>query len=122
VNQQGWEEYVILIDGRERGVERTKKEAQRHAAMERQSYPGKGRVRIKKRRVGFRGNSARRETKAERLMRLQRKARKRAAANAAGQFLKKLNPAKAMPGAVRVKRLKGGGVTITPVKIVKGRR
>lgn len=62
--------------------------------------------------------AGKRETKAERLMRLQRSARKRGLASAAGTLLKKLNPASKVH-AVRVKRLKGGGVTITPVKVAK---
>ena len=62
-----------------------------------------------------RRNPGKRETKAERLMRLQRTSRKRAVANAAGNLLKRLNPGTKVH-AVKLKRLKGGGVTLTPVK------
>lgn len=61
---------------------------------------------------------AKRLTKAERLMKSQRAARRRAVAKAAGTLLKKMNPASKV-GAVRVKRLKGGGVSLIPVKVAK---
>jgi hypothetical protein len=121
---QGWTEYVILIDGQESGVERTKKMALARAANERIGHRGAGRVRIKKRRVGFveRGGGKRNPSKAERAVKSQKAASKRRVANALANYLKRLNPGKATPGAVRVKRLKGGGVTITPVKVVRSKR
>ena len=65
-----------------------------------------------------RGNPGKRETKAERLMRQQRATRKRGVAKAAGELLHKLNPGSRVH-AVRVRKLKGGGVSLIPVKVVK---
>ena len=49
-----WTEYVILLDGREESIERTKSRAQWKADQIRAGLPrgGPGRVRIKKRHVG----------------------------------------------------------------------
>ena len=61
-------------------------------------------------------------TKLSRKVKAQRAATKRRVANALSKYLKQLNPARKVPTAVRVKKLKGGGVTITPVKAKKGDR
>ena len=55
-------------------------------------------------------------TKKQRSNRAKRAGSLRRKANAAKKMLKVMNPA-SKPKAVRIKRLKGGGVTITPVKV-----
>lgn len=66
-------------------------------------------------------NSAR-LTKKQRSARAKRAGAIRRKVKAVAQFMKKINPGRKV-NAVRLKRLKGGGVTIIPIKIkVKGRR
>ena len=100
------------------GAYSRKSDAQREAARMREANKQaglKGAVKVVK---GAHNPSrkVKRETKAERLMRLQRASRKRGVASAAGTLLKKLNPSSNVH-AVRVKRLKGGGVSVIPVKV-----
>jgi hypothetical protein len=59
-------------------------------------------------------------TKKERSARAKRSGAKRRKRNAVATAWKKMNPGKKMPQAVRVKRLKGGGFTVTPVTVKKG--
>lgn len=55
--------------------------------------------------------------KAQRSARAKRAGAKRRKAAAITQFMKKMNPSRKVPAAVRVKRLKGGGFSVTPVKL-----
>lgn len=57
-------------------------------------------------------------TKLQKRMKAHHAARKRAKTKAAHALLKQMNPAGTMKriSGVRVKRLKGGGVSVTPVK------
>lgn len=55
-------------------------------------------------------------TKAERAVRSQKASAKRRVALALAKFLKQANPGRKVPANVRVKRLKGGGFSITPIK------
>lgn len=59
-------------------------------------------------------------TKAQRAAKAKRAGAKRRKANAAAAFLRKMNPGKKLPAAVRVKRLKGGGISVTPIKVNPG--
>ena len=60
-------------------------------------------------------------TKAQRRAKAKRAGAERRKMNACKVFLKKMNPSRKLPGAVRVKRLKGGGISITPVKVKKAK-
>lgn len=55
-------------------------------------------------------------TKAQRKARAKRAGAVRRKANAVKAFMRKMNPGKKAPVAVRVKRLKGGGISVTPLK------
>lgn len=59
-------------------------------------------------------------TKAQRAAKAKRAGAKRRKANAAAMFLKKMNPGRKLPAAVRVKRLAGGGISVTPIKMNAG--
>lgn len=59
-------------------------------------------------------------TKAQRKTRAKRAGAKRRKANAVKAFMRKMNPGKKAPVAVRVKRLKGGGISVTPLKMNRG--
>ena len=62
-------------------------------------------------------------TKHQKRIKAHNAAKKRAKGRAAMQMLRVMNPASAKKvGAVRVKRLKGGGVSIIPIKKVAVRR
>lgn len=66
--------------------------------------------------------ATRKGTKAERTVRAQKSAAKRRVAVALAKFLKQANPGRKVPVNVRVKRLKGGGFSITPVKANPSRK
>lgn len=55
-------------------------------------------------------------TKAQRMAKAKRAGSARRKANAVKAFLKKMNPARKVPEAVKVTRLKGGGFTVKPVR------
>jgi hypothetical protein len=55
-------------------------------------------------------------TKHQKRVKAHSAARKRAKGRAAMHMLRVMNPGKKKVGAVRVKRLKGGGVSIIPIK------
>lgn len=57
-------------------------------------------------------------TKAQRKARAKRAGAVRRKANAVKAFMKKMNPGKPAPAAVRVKRLKGGGISVMPLKMM----
>lgn len=59
-------------------------------------------------------------TKAQRKSRAKRAGAVRRKANAVKAFMRKMNPGKKAPVAVRVKRLKGGGISVTPLKMNRG--
>lgn len=59
-------------------------------------------------------------TKAQRSAKAKRAGAKRRKANAAAAFLRRMNPGKKLPAAVRVKRLKDGGISVTPIKLNRG--
>jgi hypothetical protein len=59
-------------------------------------------------------------TQRQRKARAQRAGARRRKVNAAVIAWKKINPGKKLPDAVRVKRLTGGGFSITPVKVNAG--
>lgn len=59
-------------------------------------------------------------TKKQRSARAKRAGSVRRKATAAAKMLKVMNPA-SKPKAVRIKRLKGGGVSIVPIKVKVGR-
>lgn len=59
-------------------------------------------------------------TKAQRKTKAKRAGAVRRKANAVKAFMRKMNPGKKAPVAVRVKRLKGGGISVTPLKMNRG--
>lgn len=59
-------------------------------------------------------------TKAQLSARAKRAGARRRKVNAAVVAWKKLNPGKKLPAAVRLKRLAGGGFSVTPVKVNAG--
>jgi hypothetical protein len=61
-------------------------------------------------------NERRRRKKRERLARQKARANPKRLSSSFGAGLKRLNPAFKGATSVRVKKLKGGGVTITPVR------
>lgn len=56
-------------------------------------------------------------TQRQRRARAQRAGARRRKVNAAVVAWKKMNPGKKLPAAVRVKRLTGGGFSVTPVRL-----
>jgi hypothetical protein len=61
-------------------------------------------------------------TKRERRNKARTSAKKRAKGRAALHLLRVMNPGRKKPGAVRVRRLRGGGVSIIPIKVKKVKR
>jgi hypothetical protein len=59
-------------------------------------------------------------TQRQRRARAQRAGARRRKVNAAVVAWRKMNPGKKLPAAVRVKRLTGGGFSVTPVKMNAG--
>lgn len=59
-------------------------------------------------------------TQRQRRNRAQRAGARRRKVNAAVTAWRKMNPGKKLPAAVRVKRLAGGGFSVTPVKMNAG--
>jgi hypothetical protein len=71
---------------------------------------------------GERGNPSRRNpSKAQRAVAAQKRAVERRVAVALAKFLKQANPAMKTSGAT-IQRLKGGAMTIRPIKATRGRR
>jgi acyl-CoA hydrolase len=95
----------------------TKSAAQQYAQQMRESNRqagNRGAVKV----VKLRDNPRKKMTKLQRRLKAHHAARKRAKARAAHALLKQMNPAGTMKKitGVRVRKLKGGGVSVTPVK------
>ena len=61
-------------------------------------------------------------TKAQKKARAKRAGAKLRKSRAATAFLRKMNPAMKKVEGIRVRRLKGGGYTVTPIKPNRGKR